>query len=63
MKSIIYQGHFGLENSKKCARQVLFWPLINSEIEHIRKDCPICLTFCNRKRSEPAIKHPVPQEP
>ena len=63
IKSIIHQGHFGLENSKKRARQVLFWPLINSEVEDMIKDCPTCLTFGNRHPGEPAIKHPVPEEP
>ena len=63
MKSIIHQRHFGLENSKKRARQALFWPLINSEIENMIKNCPTCLTFRNQQRSEPTIKHPVPQEP
>ena len=32
MKSLIHQGHLGIENCKKCARQSLFWPLMNSEI-------------------------------
>ena len=63
MKSIIHQGHCRLENSKKRARQVLFWPLINSEIEDMIKNCPTCLTFHNRQRREPEIKHPVPREP
>ena len=63
VKSIIHKGHFGLENSKKRAHQALFWPLINSEIEDMIKNCPTCLTFCNRQSSEPTIKHPVPEEP
>ena len=63
IKSIIHQGHFGLENSKKRARQALFWPLINSEVEDMIKDCPTCLTFRNRQPGEPAIKHSVPEEP
>ena len=62
-ESIILQGHFGLENLKKCTRQALFWPLINSEIEDIIKNCPTCVAFHNWQCSEPAIKHPVPQEP
>ena len=33
MKSIIDQGHFGLENLKKRARQALFWPPISGVIE------------------------------
>ena len=63
MKSSIHQQHFRLENSKKRARQALFWPLINSEIENMIKNCPTCLTFRNQQCSEPTIKHPVPQEP
>ena len=63
MNSIIHQGHFGLENSKKSARQALSWPLINSETEDMIKNCLTCLTFRNRQRSEPTIKHLVPQEP
>ena len=62
IKSIIHQGLFGLENSKKRARQALFWPLINSEIEDMIKNCSTCLTFRNRQLSETAIKHPVPQK-
>ena len=63
MKLIIHQGNLGLENSKKHARPALLWPPINSEIEDMIINCPICLTFHNQQCSKPAIKHPVPQEP
>ena len=63
MKSAIHQRHFGLENSEKKCPSSLFWPLINSEIDDMIKNCPIYLTFRNRQPKEPAIKHPVPQEP
>ena len=63
MKLIIHQGYIGHENSKRRARQVLYWPLINREIEDKIKNCPTCLTFRNRQPSERAIKRPVPQEP
>ena len=63
MKSIIHQGHFGLENSKKIACQALFGPLINSETEDMIKNWPTFLTFRNRQPCELAIKHSVPQEP
>ena len=61
MNSIIHKGHFGLENPKKRARQVLFWPLTNSKIVDMIKSCPICLNLCNQQPSEPTIKYPVPQ--
>ena len=33
IKSILHQGHLGIENCKKRAYQALFWPLINKELE------------------------------
>ena len=45
MKSLIRQGHLGIENCKKRTRQSLFWPLMNSEIEDMIRRCPTCLTF------------------
>ena len=53
MKSLIQQGHLGIENCKKRARQSLFWLLMNSEIEDMIKKCPACLTFRNRHPNEP----------
>ena len=62
MKSLIHQGHLGIENCKKRARQSLFWPLMNSEIEDMIKRCPTCLTFRNRQPSEPIINHLIPNQ-
>ena len=59
MKSLIHQGHLGIENCKKRTRQSLLWPLMNSEIEDMIKTCPTCLTFWNRQPSEPIIHHPI----
>ena len=57
MKSLIHQGHLGIENCKNRARQSLFWPLMKSEIKDIT---PTCLNFRNRQPSEPIINHPIP---
>ena len=59
MKSIIHQGHLGIENCKKCARQTLVWPVMNSEIEDMIKRWPTCLMFRNRQPSEPIINHSI----
>ena len=37
MKFLLHQGHFGIESCKKSARQSLFWPLTNSELEDMIK--------------------------
>ena len=44
------------------ARQSLFWPLLNSEIEDMIKKWRTCLTFQNRQSSEPIINHPIPNQ-
>ena len=62
MKSLIPQGHLGIENCEKRARQSLFWPLMNSEIEDVIKKCPTCLTFRNPQPSEPIMNHPIPNQ-
>ena len=48
MKSLIHQGHLEIENCKKRARQPLFWPLMNREIEDMIKRCPTSLAFRNQ---------------
>ena len=62
MKSPIHQGHLGIENCKKRARQSLFWPLMNSEIEDMIRKCPTCLTFRNRQPSEPINNPLIPNQ-
>ena len=41
----------------------MFWPLINSEIEDVVRNCPTYFTFRNRQPHEAIIKHTVLQEP
>ena len=62
MKSLIHQGHLGIENCKKRARQSLFWPIMNMKIGDMIKKCPTCLTFRNPQPSQPVIDHPVPNQ-
>ena len=51
MKSLIQQGHLGIGNCRKRARQSLFWSLMNNEIEDMIKKCPTCLSFGDRQPS------------
>ena len=63
MKSILHLGHLGIENCKKRARQALFWPLINKELEDMISKCPTCLTYINCQPSETPIKREIPDHP
>ena len=62
MKSLIQQGHLGIENCGKRARQSLFWSLMNNEVEEIIKKCPTCLSFGDCQPHEPIINHPIPNQ-
>ena len=50
------------KQNKKRARQLLLWPLMNSEIEDMIKRCPTCLTFRNGQLSALIINHPIPNQ-
>ena len=63
MKPILHQGHLGIENCKRRARQAVFWPLINKELEDTISKCPTCLTYRNCQPSETPIKSEIPDHP
>ena len=63
MKSILHQGHLGIENCKKKAFQALLWPLINKELEDMISKCSTCLTYSSLQPSETPIKPEIPDHP
>ena len=38
----IHEGHLGIEKCRRRAREVVHWPRINYDIEHLIKKCDIC---------------------
>ena len=63
MKEIIHQGHNGIARCKSRARQSIFWPGMNSEIDDFVSRCPHCLTHRNQLQKETLIQHNVPEVP
>ena len=63
MKEIIHQGHNGMERCKYRARQSLYWPGMNAEIEDLVARCSYCLTYRNKQQSEHLIDHDIPHSP
>lgn len=43
MLTRIHVGHMGIEKSKQRARDVLFWPGMCKQIEHMVERCDTCL--------------------
>ncbi|XP_014682028.1 PREDICTED: uncharacterized protein K02A2.6-like [Priapulus caudatus] len=55
--------HMGIERTRRLARETVFWPGINNDIEHITKDCPACQELQTRQQKEPLQPHDVPTAP
>ena len=63
MKEIIHQGHNGIARCKSRARQSIFWPGMNSEIDDFVSRCSQFLTHRNQLQKETLIQHNVPEVP
>ncbi|CAB4000247.1 retrotransposon-like family member retr-1 [Paramuricea clavata] len=59
----IHAGHMGTEKCKKRARDVLYWPGMNSQIEEMVLKCPTCLEYRPSNQKEPMIVQPTPTIP
>ena len=49
----IHQGHMGMEKSKRRARDVLYWPGMNSQINDMVTKCTVCLEHRKENTKEP----------
>ncbi|XP_048237107.1 uncharacterized protein K02A2.6-like [Haliotis rufescens] len=63
MLLLIHESHLGMVKSKQRAREVMFWPGMNADIENIIRDCHKCAVFPNKQQSEPLMPTPPPDLP
>lgn len=63
MLTKVHLTHLGKEKTKLLARDILFWPGMNNDIENMISSCDICLTLPNNNRKEPLIPHAIPDGP
>ena len=63
MKEKIHQGHLGREKCKVCARQVMFWQRIISELTELVSNCTSCLENQRSHQREHLIHHEIPSGP
>ena len=59
----IHSSHQGILKSKQKARELVFWPGMNKQIEDVVSRCSTCLTHRNAPQKEPMIIHPIPPLP
>ena len=60
---ILHAAHQGIVKSKQLARDLMYWPGINSQIEDIVSKCDACQERRNQQPKEPLLPTPVPEGP
>ena len=53
----VHVGHMGMVKCKNRAKEVMFWPSMNSQIEDIVSNCPACTEHQRSNSKEPMIAH------
>ena len=59
----IHCSHLGIEKTKQRAREVIFWPGLNHDIELLIRSCETCGKVANSNPKQPLISTPPPQFP
>ena len=60
MKHLLYVGHLGIAKIKEKARDILYWPGINADLENIVNSCDTCQEYQNQQKDESPIAHDIP---
>ena len=59
----VHAGHRGVEACKRRAREVVYWPTMNGDIETCVQKCKQCNEVKLRHQKEPIISQRVPSRP
>ena len=49
MKHLLHVGHLGIVKIKEKARDILYWPGINADLENIVNSCDTCQEYQNQQ--------------
>ena len=59
----IHRSHIGIEGCLRRAREVLYWPLMNSEVKDFVSKCSICQSYKADQCREELQPYPIPSRP
>lgn len=54
-------GHLGIEKCKLRAREIMYWPNMNSQLEDMISNCQACLTHRKANSKETLMQHDIPE--
>ena len=60
---ILHQSHTGIVKTKQRARERIYWPGLNAQIEDMVNKCSVCLETRPNQTKEPMTIHPIPALP
>lgn len=60
MLKILHEPHLGTTKTKARARQLLYWPGINNDIENLVLKCSVCEKYQVSNCKEQLINHEIP---
>ena len=53
---LIHEGHLGLNKCKLCAKDIVYWPGLNDQLEKLVLNCELCLKYSHYKcKQEPSL--------
>ena len=53
---LIHEGHLGLNKCKLCAKEIVYWPGLNDQLEKLVLNCESCLKYSHSKcKEEPSL--------
>jgi hypothetical protein len=61
--NILHNAHQGIVKTKQLARDLLYWPRLNAEIEEMINKCDVCQENRNYQQRETLIPMPIPKRP
>lgn len=59
----VHEGHLGIEKCKRRARETVFWPGMNRDIESLISRCVTCQKYRNKQIKEPMVIAETPTAP
>ena len=63
IKKDLHSGHMGIVKTKWTARDSVYWPGVDAEIDELVLNCELCQIYRNLQPSESEIKHEIPDTP
>ena len=58
--ALAHWGHQGMMRSKQRARELLWWPKMDGEVERALKSCEVCAALDKMSRACSTLLQPVP---